>query len=1132
MPKLTIKKNMGKLCSLFSTSFAKGILRHTLLCAVFLFSSTAFADDYLTEGYYNIVSAGYGTGYYTETTVPPIRYNQENLYALYNDGDQVKWKTYDPTSFDQIYHFTPDGNGNWYVQSLLYSTYIDRGKQIYGAGVSTSSTPTTPQTFTLIDPTKYVIQFSGNPYVYALSDSHNGARDAEGDLSIWGTPSEAKKYGVNVWYVHRVSEAVIDSFRKALVSDIEDGYYAIVNNNDAYAAVYGNKPALYTARATTTNDALALCRYDTYSPTNANYIFYISHTGNGDRYTIKNAYSGWYLNFHNNSGNAMAGNDAGDGNSSASNHALTCSPTPRCSQIIRWKGVNHYWICSDADTTMSHAIASENLTDKNGIIIGGDSYNASTSSQQQSNNSWALVPVSADEVSSIIEAQRSADYLKQQAYKEMTDYHDSISAQYETIVRNENNQYNQNAVISLKDKQNTVESLINSGSYDITSTAADYTTATANLRRALNIALTAKPDTTSNSLLSGIPIGATSVDYSTGQPSTTVNTPADVFDEDYSTYYSSYDRSTGWVGLDLGSQYVIHKVAYAPRANFSQRLVLGVFEGANKPDFSDAIPFHVIKDAPDYNTLTTDDVHCSRGFRYVRYVGPNDSRTNISELRFYGTAGSGDDSHLFQLTNLPLVVIRTTANVAEVTSRSTYLPGHINIISQDGSNIMSDSMKVRGRGNGSWSFEKKPYKFKLENKSRLLDMPAKAKEWVLINNYGDKSLIRNNVAFTLSRIFQMDFTPAISLVDVIFNGQYKGSYQLCDQVEVRKNRVDITKMDADDNAGDSLTGGYLIEIDAYAGSEPKHFSSYPYSIPVTVHYPKDDEITDEQFSYIQQTFDDLCQRVYSEAYKDSVEGYSAVLDQETWLKYFLIEELSGNTDGYYSVFMTKDRGQKFRVSPVWDFDLAFDNDRRTHPILTMNEFLSLSSRSSSATGAKSFNRKIINSCTNELKDLWSWYRYKSNLNYEYLKAVIDSLGEENSLSAQYNYTRWDILNTPTQQQYTTRGSYKAEVDFLSEYLFDRLAWMDNKVGLEEPIGVHSTSDTQIRGGIHAHEGYVLIRGFAEGSVAEVYSLSGVRIGPKIVISEFDNKVSLPKGVFIVRVTDTNGRTTTQKVAIE
>ena len=377
----------------------------------------------------------------------------------------------------------------------------------------------------------------------------------------------------------------------------------------------------------------------------------------------------------------------------------------------------------------------------------------------------------------------------------------------------------------------------------------------------------------------------------------------------------------------------------------------------------------------------------------------------------------------------------------------------------------------------------------------------------------------------------MDYTPALSLVDVIFNGQYKGSYQLCDQVEVRKNRVDITEMTPDDNEGEALTGGYLIELDAYAGGEPKRFTSNPYGIPVTIHYPKDDEITDQQYNYIVNTFNDLCARVFSAEYKDPEKGYPALLAEDTWLKYFLIAELSGNTDSYWSVYLTKDRNGKFRVSPIWDFDLAFDNDRRTHPILTMTGYLSLSSKSSAASGVRTFNRKIVESCTQELKEIWSWYRYNGNLNPDNLHELVDHYGTLNDQSQALNYTRWDILNTTTQQQYTTRGSYKAEVDFIYEYLSDRIFWMDNMVGLEEPIGIHNAqADTEAHGGIHGHDGYLLVRGFAPGSALKVYTPGGT-LAASATIQDFDNRIDLTKGIYIVRVTEPDGRSTTQKVAV-
>ena len=197
----------------------------------------------------------------------------------------------------------------------------------------------------------------------------------------------------------------------------------------------------------------------------------------------------------------------------------------------------------------------------------------------------------------------------------------------------------------------------------------------------------------------------------------------------------------------------------------------------------------------------------------------------------------------------------------------------------------------------------------------------------------------------------------------------------------------------------------------------------------------------------------------------------------------------------------------------------------------MTGYLSFSSKSSAATGVRSFNRRIVESCPEQLKEIWSWYRYNGNLNPDYMHAVIDSLGAENYQSQELNYIRWDILNTRTQQQYTTRGSYQAEVDYIFEYLGDRIAWMDNMVGLEEPVGIHSTkTDDAPHGGIHGHDGYLLVRGFSDGTVVRIYTPGGTLV-TTATIQGFDNRYDLPSGIYIVRVTDTRGRSTTQKVAV-
>jgi hypothetical protein len=106
-------------------------------------------------------------------------------------------------------------------------------------------------------------------------------------------------------------------------------------------------------------------------------------------------------------------------------------------------------------------------------------------------------------------------------------------------------------------------------------------------------------------------------------------------------------------------------------------------------------------------------------------------------------------------------------------------------------------------------------------KARLLGLPADAKSWTLINSYGDKTLMRNLLAFDFSRRIEMPYTSPAEAVDVVLNGDYKGCYQLCDHIEVREKRVEIEEMGPNDISGISLTGGYHLEINGILGSDRK-----------------------------------------------------------------------------------------------------------------------------------------------------------------------------------------------------------------------------------------------------------------------------------------------------------------------
>ena len=550
-----------------------------------------------------------------------------------------------------------------------------------------------------------------------------------------------------------------------------------------------------------------------------------------------------------------------------------------------------------------------------------------------------------------------------------------------------------------------------------------------------------------DSILNGFPIGSKAVDYSSGTVSTTVNQPSAAFDGDLNTFYASYDRSYTWVGLDLKTPHVITRVGWSPRNDGvgPDRVKLAVIEGANRSDFMDAVPLYIITERGIIGQMHYADVVCSRGVRYVRYVGPHDARCNIAELAFYGHESIGNDSHLPTLSGLPMVVIQTK-DAVEPYDKVNDIESYVQIIGTGGEYVI-DSATTRLRGNASTQFPKKPYRIKFESKQKPLDASAKAKKWTLINNYGDKTLMRNLLAFRISQLFGMPYTPYGQAVDVILNGEYKGCYQLCDQIEVNKNRVNIDEMETTDISGENLTGGYLWEIDAYANEEISWFNSKN-NIPVTIKSPDEDDITPEQSQYLEDFFNAMEADVFGSQYADAANGWRRLLDAETFLKHFLIGELSGNTDTYWSVYQYKKRGEdKIYTGPVWDFDIAFDNDYRTYPVNNKADFV-YRSGGSSAGNMKSFVDRILLLDPNtllEVKKIWGEAR-ENGLNEEYLCAWIDSMSIEMDRSQQLNFMRWNILNSKEHMNPVARGSYANEVAYLKEYIAKRVEWMDKKLG--------------------------------------------------------------------------------------
>ena len=618
------------------------------------------------------------------------------------------------------------------------------------------------------------------------------------------------------------------------------------------------------------------------------------------------------------------------------------------------------------------------------------------------------------------------------------------------------------------------------------------------------------------SKLSGSIIGTTSYfDYSTSTCSATVNTAANVFDGDLTNTFATCSPSGGWVGLDLGEPCVITKVAFCPRPGQAQAMLLGVFEGANNPDFGDAIPLYLINQTPSQNSLTFQPITCSKGYRYVRYVGPSNANCNVAEIEFHGYKAVGDNSNIPQTTNLPTVIIHTT-NAQDIVNKDLYIKGIVSIISDNGTKIYTDSLDIKGRGNASWNFPKKPYKLKLYNKVSLLGLPAKEKTWTLINNYGDKTLMRNLLADDLSKKLEMPYTPAARSVDVFLNGEYKGNYQLSDQVEVATGRVDVEKLKTTDITLPNLGGGYLIEMDAYAYQEISWFTSILESVPVTIHNPKDDEIVPAQSAFIKSHFEKMEAALFAANYTDVTDGFRKYIDTETFLRHFLVGEMSGNTDTYWSTYMYKKRNEdKFYFGPSWDFDIAYENDYRTYPINNNSEWI-YSTTGSAATGVREIVNRIFSdqAILAQLKNIYASYRNRAIINEGSLLQVIDDNAALLDQSQKLNFMRWDILGTQVHMNPQVLYTYSAEVANVRNFVKNRLIWMDKKLGYI-PSAVNEPEESKLH--LWNSECNIHLEGLSGNATIQIIDITG-----RIIKSEQaqDNYTTILKqGVYMIRISD-------------
>jgi hypothetical protein len=249
----------------------------------------------------------------------------------------------------------------------------------------------------------------------------------------------------------------------------------------------------------------------------------------------------------------------------------------------------------------------------------------------------------------------------------------------------------------------------------------------------------------------------------------------------------------------------------------------------------------------------------------------------------------------------PQTLVVSTEGAAPVVSKDDYLAATVQLA---GATLPAE---IRGRGNSTWKWPKKPYKLKLEEEASLLGLPVDD-EWVLLANYADRSGLRNHLAFQLAQQTRLAWTPETRYVELVLNGVPQGLYVLTEQVEQGETRVALPK------------GGYLLEVDErFRASGDPGFRTRRRT-PVSFQDP--DELERPERRRVKKAFNAFEDVLYGDRFADPVRGYAPRIDVASFVDWYVVEELFRNQDSNFhsSVNVTWTPGGVFALGPVWDFD--------------------------------------------------------------------------------------------------------------------------------------------------------------------------------------------------------------------
>ena len=380
-------------------------------------------------------------------------------------------------------------------------------------------------------------------------------------------------------------------------------------------------------------------------------------------------------------------------------------------------------------------------------------------------------------------------------------------------------------------------------------------------------------------------------------------------------------------------------------------------------------------------------------------------------------------------------------------------PNQVN--SPDGASTGYDgAIAIELRGSAD---EKSHYSFETRDASgedydyTLLDLP-KEHDWVLLGPYSDKSLAREMLNFQLAQLTGR-YAPRYEPVVLYLNDEYEGIYILTEKIKRDADRVDIAKLKPDENSGDDLTGGYILEIDGEMGSNPaRGFEGAVTDDSSTeptfyrYHTPKHDDISPEQQDYISTFVQDVERAIDGLGFS----GASDLINANSFIDYLLVNELAANSKAYTSsTFLYKDKDSKdprLHAGPVWDANRGFGNDAECAGQDVDQWVVEAEGRCGADKVTAPFWRQLWADSSFRQQAVSRWQQLRASAYSDLaLETLVDDLTGQLAPEVDANFARYPILGVAVGRNAFVGATYAEEVAYLREWLLDRAEWMDANV---------------------------------------------------------------------------------------